>query len=66
MTTHRIKGACEHCWFYHRLETMSADEGQCRQGPPTAIVSVDKEIKSAWPVVWNRDWCGQWREADTP
>lgn len=43
--------SCKTCAFY--------DDRRCRQSPPTVVQS-ETGLETVWPVVGDKDWCGEW------
>ena len=53
---------CKHWFALHRdgvqeITIHTVDE--CRFGPPTVVVVLNKEPASVWPITKGSDWCGQ-------
>ena len=57
--THTQDAACATCIYYDIQAAADPNAGVCRYNPP-ATQSSAKE-RGLWPVVAERDWCGQYR-----
>lgn len=33
---------------------------ECRRNEPTVVVAQGTRTQQAWPIVYAKDWCGQW------
>lgn len=58
------KECCRECRFYHGSNRLP--EGFCRRFPPSVMIQRNEcedcwEAKSEYPIVRNKDWCGEFR-----
>ena len=56
---HTQDAACATCIYYDVQAAARPDAGLCRYNPPVSQPSPGE--RSLWPVVAERDWCGQYR-----
>ncbi len=49
---------CFECRFFNRFDVGKTDLGYCQIDPPVIIQSLGNK-KGSWPIVEDKDWCGQ-------
>ena len=52
-----MTGNCRECRFAERLE----EAMRCRRYAPRP-----GQERNGWPIVWENDWCGEWKRPATP
>lgn len=50
---------CKNCIFFVGAEYHTS----CHRNPPT-LVGTNDSVRSDWPSVWERDFCGEFKPAD--
>ena len=56
---HTQDAACATCTYYDIQAAAGPDVGLCRYNPP--ISQPGPGERGLWPIVAERDWCGQYR-----
>lgn len=55
---------CQHCAFWQRDASLTAERGTCRVAPPQIVLGAsdpNEPLYGQFPVMHEDEWCGEWQ-----